>query len=280
MSSQLTTALAPTFGWSTSASDLVLTFASGASPVTVAVPSGSYRVLLGSSAVDFLQVAETAINGALTGMGRGETCAVTMRPNGRVRLTFTGAATVAGSGPLARALGLASGTGTTHDATKGPKYFAAFVERQASAAVARTAARYQVTAAGESQGWRSGVVVGHIEAMKLGFVPSDPTYQAALGAYQTPAAADLANAGSVGAHDGVWGVTDVLLSAGGKVVAYADGNLQALLSSTTERYHLGALSAQDVSAPRFELTDEAWPAWQRLTLTFTRSATTPSGTRA
>lgn len=280
MSSSLTTAFAPTFDWSTSATDLVLTFASGTSPVNVAVPSGSYRMLLGSSSVDFLQVLQAAINTALSGAVRAETCAVTMRANGRVRLTFTGAATVSGTGPAARALGLATGTGTTHDATKGPKYFAAFVERLSSAIVARTAARYQVTAAGESQGWRSGVVVGHCDALKLGFIPSDPTYAAALGAYQTPAAADLANAGSVGAHDGVWGVTDVLLSAGGKVVAYADGNLQALLSSTTERYHLGALSAQDVSAPRFELTDETWPAWQRLTLTFTRSATTPSGTRA
>lgn len=280
MSSALTTALAPTFDWTTGVADLVLTFASGTSPINVAVPTGSYRVLLGAAAVDFLQVVQAAIGTALSGAGRSETCAVTMQANGRVRLTFSASTTVSGTGPAARLLGLASGTGTTHDATKGPKHFAAFVERQASAIVARTAARFKVTGGGESQGWRSGVVVGVCEALRLGFIPSDPTYQSSLGAYQTPAAADLANVGSVGDHDGVWSVTDVLLSSGGKVVAYADGNLQTLLSSTTARYHLGALSPDDVARPRFELDDEAWPAWQRLTLTFTRSATDPTGTRA
>lgn len=282
MSSTLTTAIAPTFDWSTSATDIVLTFASGASPVNVAIPTGSYRVLLGSSSVDFLQVVQAAINTALSGALRSEVFTVSLGADGRVTLESTGVFSVSALSAAMKLLGFTAAPSSALSATaqRAPKYLATFVERQSSAVVPRTAARFQVTAGGESQGWRSGVVVGHCEAMRLGFIPSDPTYAAGLGAAQTPASPDLAYAGSLGSHDGVWSVADVLFSAGGKVVAYADGNLQTLRTSTTARYHLGALSAQDVSAPRFELVDESWPAWQRLTLTFTRSATAPSGTRA
>lgn len=282
MSSTLTTAIAPTFDWSTSATDIVLTFASGTSPVNVAIPSGSYRILLGSSAVDFLQVVQSAINTALSGAMRSEVFTLTLGADARVTIESTGVFSVSALSAALKLLGFTSAPSSALSVTaeRPPKYLATFVERQSSVIVPRTAARWQVTGGGESQGWRSGVVVGHCEALRLGFIPADPTYQSALGAAQTPALPDLAHVGSLGAHDGVWSVADVLMVSGGKVVAYADGNLQTLRTSTTARYHLGALSAQDVSAPRFEQQDESWPAWQRLTLTFTRSATTPTGTRA
>jgi len=283
MSQVLTTALAPTFSWTTSSTDLVLTFASGASPINVAIPTGTYRMLLGPSTgdgADFLQAVAAAIATSISGAVRSETFTVSMRPSGRVRITSSGTVTISGTGPAAKALGLETATGTTFDAARAPKWFAAFVERQSSAFIPRTASRFATTIAGESYGWRSGVVVSRMESMRLGFIPSDPTYQAALNCAQTPAMPADEYASSIGSHDGVWSVADVLMASGGKVVALASGNLQTLLTSTTERYHLGALSPADVSAPRFELDDPAWPAYQRLTLSFTRSATAPTGVRA
>lgn len=282
MTSILTTALAAPFDWTTGATDLVLTFASGTSPINVALPSGTYRVMLGSSSTDVLQATKAAINTAASGAGRSEVFDVAMGADGRVTISSTGAFAVSGLSTLSKLLGFTSAPTTTTSATaqRAPKYLATFVERQASAIVPRTAARFAVTGGGESYGWRSGVVVGHCDALQLGFIPADPTYAAGLGASQTPAMPDDAYLATLGSHDGVWSVADVLMVSGGKVIAYAPGNLQTLRSSTSARYYLGALGPDDVARPRFELDDPAWPAWQRLTLTFTRSASTPSATRA
>lgn len=282
MASTLTSALAAPFDWETGTTDLVLTFASGTSPINVALPSGTFRVLLGTSSTDVLQATRAAINTSVAGAGRSEVFTVAMGADARVTISATGAFAVSSLSPLLRLLGFTSAPTTTTSATaqRPPKYFATFVERQASAIVPRTAARFAVTGGGESYGWRSGVVVGHCEAMRLGFIPADPTYAAGLGAAQTPAMPDDAYLATLGDHDGVWSVADVLLVSGGKVVAYAPGNLQTLRSSTSARYYLGALGPDDAARPRFEQDDPAWPAWQTLTLSFTRSASTPTGTRA
>lgn len=282
MASTLTTAIAPDFEWTTGSTDIVLTFASGTSPINAAIPTGTYRVLLGTSTTDLLQAVKTAINGALSGALRPEVFDVTMGADARVTISATGAFAVSSLSTLMKVLGFTSAPTSTTSATaqRPPKYFATFVERQASAIVPRTAARFAVTGGGESYGWRSGVIVGVCDAMQLGFIPADPTYAAGLGAAQTPAMPDDAYLATLGAHDGVWSVADVLMVSGGKVIAYAPGNLQTLRSSTSARYYLGALGPDDAARPRFEQDDPAWPAWQRLTLTFTRSAATPTGTRA
>ena len=94
---QLRSAIAPTFTWTSVPVDIVLTFASGTSPVNVNIPTGSYRMMLAPSFSDFIRVVRSAINTAISGAGRTEVVALVMGADSRIVFTSTGALSATGT---------------------------------------------------------------------------------------------------------------------------------------------------------------------------------------
>lgn len=285
----LTTAIAPTFTLST-AETFTLTFSSGTSPVTVTMAAGDYRMVLGcapgtAGTKDYLRALSTAIQAALTARGAGETCAVGFDSStllATIAVTgsaWTAAAETAGS-PLRRAGFNASVTpvGNNADGVRAVLHIACFIERVHIGWQPVSVVSGAQTLGGVPYGITSGVR-RDVDQMRLGFVPSTPTYRTNLGLSQTalyPADAYEFSLGVVAARE--WSVLDVVTSALGQPVAFARGTWQTLASSTAAEAHLnyydlGAIAIDSIMRPSLERTRDGWDAYYSITLDVTRSST-------
>lgn len=275
----LTTAIAPTFTLST-AETFTMTFSSGTSPITVTMAAGDYRMVLGgtSGTKDYLRALQTAIQTALTARGAGETCAVGFDTNTLlVTIAVTGsawtaAAETAGS-PLRRVGFNASVTpvGNNADGVRAVLHLACFVERVHVGWQPVSVVSGAQTLGGVPYGITSGVR-RDVDQMRLGFVPSTPTYRTDLGLSQTalyPADAYAFSLGVVAARE--WSVLDVLTSALGQPVAFARGTWQTIASSTTDSYDVGSIDAKSIMQPGIERTRDGWDAYYGITLDVIRS---------
>lgn len=275
----LTTAIAPTFTLST-AETFTLTFSSGTSPVTVTVAAGDYRMVLGgtSGVLDYLRALSTAIQTALTARSAGETCAVGFDPStllATIAITgsaWTAAAETAGS-PLRRAGFNASVTPVGNNAAgvRAVLHLACFIERVHIGWQPVSVVSGAQTLGGVPYGITSGVR-RDVDQMRLGFVPSTPTYRTDLGLSQTalyPADAYAFSLGVVAARE--WSVLDVLTSALGQPVAFARGTWQTIASSTTDYYDVGSITIDSIMQPSLERTRDGWDAYYSITLDVVRS---------
>lgn len=279
MPPQLRSAIAPTFAWTSSPPDIVLTFASGTSPVNVTIPTGSYRMLLAPSFADFIRVVRAAINTAISGAGRSEVVTLTMGADSRIAFTSTGA--LSATGTALEYLGFAAGflTGTSVTADYPPRYFATFVSRVSNGWVTRTATASAETMAGVGYGVK--INTWHDEdEVAFDFCPYDVTQRTSLGVYQTPIYPDaIYSRAQYGAHAGQWSVVDLLAVALGKTCAAALGNFQDQLTSTSERYNLVTIPGASIAQPRYERTREGWDAYYRWVTPLLRQSTA-TATRA
>lgn len=282
MAPTLRSALAPTFSWTTGAPDISFAFPSGTSPVTSSVASGSYRMLLASSTVDFLRVCQTAFNGSMSGSGRAETFTVSMNADSTVSIAISAGTFSATLTSLLRYLGfsanISAGTSTA-TSTYPPRFFAAFVSRVSADWTQVTPVSGSETAAGISYGVTSGVTTWEDE-FNFDFIPQNPTQRTSLAVNQTPWHPDDANLASLGNHNPPESISDVLTSSLGKTCALALGNLQDLRTSTTERYHLVSVPAKEIAAPRKNRTRDGWDAYFKWTVRMIRQSATPTSTRA
>lgn len=280
-----TCALAQAFTHTAEAVDLRLTFSSGTSPVETTVPSGTYRMCLAPSASDLIRVVQSRLNTALSGAGRTETVTVSLSAAGVFSLSVSPSAAFSAliipSDSLRARLGFtaapASGSPTTADVPVW--HLATFIERVSADWSQRTSVATAETESGAGYGVTSGITTWRDEVV-FGFVPRDPTYRASLAVPQTawePAPAYLTTLGTVDARE--FSVSDLLATGIGKTHAYAAGNFQALLSSTTERYHLVTIPGRECGAPRLARLREGWDAYRRWTVGLIRQST-PTGTRA
>lgn len=263
MPPQLRSAIAPTFAWTSTAPDIVLTFASGTSPVNVTIPTGNYRMLLAPSFADFIRVVRAAINTAISGAGRSEVVTLTMGADSRIVFTSTGALSATGT-PL-EYMGFAAGflSGTSVTAGFPPRYFATFVSRVSNGWVTRTATASAETMGGVGYGVK--INTWHDEdEVTFDFCPYDVAQRTSLGVYQSPIYPDaIYSRAQYGAHGGQWSVVDLLAVALGKTCAAALGNFQDQLTSTSERYNLVTIPGTAIAQPRYERTREGWDAYYR-----------------
>ena len=274
----LTSAVAVPFAWTSGGTDIVLTFASGASPVNVTVATGTYRMQLAPATIDFVRVVQNAINTALVGAGRSEVLTITMLPSSLIYVESTGVFTMALNDAF-KTLGFSVGVTSALNATSTypPANFATFIERVCADWSPKSAVSGAETNAGVgfgvySDAWREE------DEIAFGFIPRDPSTRASLSVNQTPWMPD---AGSLvgAAMPRQWTCRDVLETAGGKTCAMASGNLQTLLSSTSARYDIVTLPFAEIAAARKDRVRESWNAYFRWTSRWIRQST-QTGTRA
>ena len=274
----LTSAVAVPFAWTSAGTDIVVTFPSGTSPVNVTVPSGTYRMQLATSVSDFVRVVQTAITSAVIGAGRVDTFTLTMGADSRVTIVGSTTFSMAINSAM-RLLGFSASiaSATTATATYPPANFATFIERVCGDWSPKSAIAGAETNAGVGFGVYSGAWREEDE-IAFGFIPRDPSTRTSLAVNQTPW---MPNAGdAVGAAmPRQWTCRDVLETAGGKTCAMASGNLQTLLSSTTETYDLVTLPFAEIAAARKDRVRESWNAYFRWTARWIRQST-QTGTRA
>lgn len=286
----LTCAIAENFTHTSAAPDVVLTFSAGTTPVNVTLATGPYRMCLAPAATDYLRALESAINTAITGASHVDSnIAVTLSAAGVVTVTVVDEedselVTLTLSAAIAARLGLPTliDTGGVTWAFVGTRpvwHLATFVERVSADWQQRTAVASAETAGGVGYGVTSGITRWQDE-LTFGFIPRDPTFGTSLGVSQTPwepDAAYLTALGTVGAR--AYSVSDLLSTAMGKTCAFAAGNFQALLTSTTERYHIVTIPGRECGAPRLARLRAGWDAYRRWTTALIRQST-PTGTRA
>lgn len=250
--------LAAPFTWTSSAPDLVLTFTSGTSPVNVTIPSGEYRILLGTSGsapYEFLAVVESAINLALSGATRAETVTVTMRQDGYVLFTVTGGSmAMAGihATPLGALLGFTDTVlshFTTRRGERHPRHVALLCGQTVAPWTPARAMAVEMTEGGTTIGV-TGDVETHDTEARFAFIPDKP---GATSDYLTPWAPADALLVSVGAHSSTWTVRDMLRLAVGQTWGYAH-DYQAVRQSASERFDLVTVPPDTLRAPRIERT--------------------------
>lgn len=278
MSLAITSMLARRFAWTATGGGSITV---GANVRTITLTAGTYAIHAGPSVgegMDFLAMLKAAIDTALTPDSRTVAFALSAT-TGRLTMTVTGGnvTSVDLSATVDSLLGLINGgAGSSYTATLQPQQVFYSGSRLASTwRMARVVAA-DVTAAGVAYGIDSGLVRDEREQV-FAKIPRDPTVRTALGQYVSALHPDDVRLSTRGAHTGEWTLDDMLAQAVGSTFALYEGNFQASLSDTSERYSLVAIDPQDVASPRVELDADGWEAWQRCTLRLIRSGT---GTRA
>lgn len=279
MTQTLRSALAVPFAWtSTGASDIKLTFASGTSPVDVSMPTATYRICLEPSASDYLRVLQTSMNAAMTSAGRTGVFTLSLDEYARVLMVCTETFSVATLSDAMKVLGFVAAPSSVTTATGGygPKHLVTFTSRVSQGFVVREAMAGGETLAGIGYGVRTGIYREE-DDVALSFIPPDPATRSALGLYQSPWAPLPTD--TIGSHDGVWAVRDVIATAQGKTLHAALGTFQTLRTSTSERYDIVTLPTQDLAQPRRERVRTGWDAYFQWTTRMLRQSTA-TGTRA
>lgn len=242
--------LAAPFAWTSGGTDLAMTFASGTSPVNVAVASGTYRVLLSPAASDLLAVLNAAIVTAMGAVSRTETIVFSMTAAGLVTITASAAVTMADlhTSALGAILGFTSGIAgsfTTRTADRMPRHVALLCG-QASAPWAPTREMAVEMAAGGTTYGVMGTQETHETDATFAFIPDEPGITSdAL----TPWAPTKANLSTVGSHTGVWSVRDMLRLAIGQTWTFAH-DYQTVRSSSSERFDYVTVHHDTIRAPR------------------------------
>ena len=277
----LTSAVAVPFVWTSAGAglDLSIAFTTGTSPVTVTIPTGTYRMQLAPAASDFIRVVQAAINAAIITAGRTEVFSLTMGADSLVTITTTSLFTISPQPSAMKLMGFSTPitAALAGTATYPPANFATFIERVCADWSPKSAVSGAETNAGVGFGVYSGAWREE-DDIAFGFIPRDPSTRTSLAVNQTPWMPD-AGALVGAAMPRQWTCRDVLETAGGKTCAMASGNLQTLLSSTSARYDLVTLPFAEIAAARKSRVREEWNAYFRWSSKWIRQST-QTGTRA
>lgn len=268
MSTPPDVAFAVPFTWSPGSYDLRFTFAIGASPVDVTVPSGVYRMNLAPSSTDFLRVLAARANAALVASGRAETVTVSLSPStGRVTLAISATASWAFSATLRDALGLASSTAsavTSVTGTEPPRDLYLCAGGDSAGWQRREQVAGALNAAGRAFAVRSGIT-HESDEITLEFIPSTPEERALAGEVWSPW---LATPGVTLP----WSWARFWETALAQTVAYAR-HWQAVMASTSERYDLVTVDPAVFRAPDARHQFPSLTTWRVLRLPLARTGT-------
>lgn len=246
----------------------------------VTLTAATYAILAGPSSgtgMDFLVHLKARIDAALA--ADAITVTPTVNASGRVVLTFSNTVDeIAFSASVDALLGglNAVATQAVWTAARQPQEVFYSGSRAAAPWRMQSVIAASETVAGVAYGITSGILRDEKDGT-FSWIPRDPTVRADRGEVTTalhPLDTLLATRGS---HAGEWSLDDVLVKAPGSTFALYEGNFQAARSSTSERYSLVALAAEDVRAPQMDLQANGWEAYHRWSVRMLRSGT---GTRA
>lgn len=286
MALTLSHALAVNFSWTTAGGggyDLVLTFASGPSPVNVVFLTGTYRMLLAptsGSVRDFVREVQDAINSVMSADGRAETFTLTYSTTtGKLTLAISSGTFTCAFGSYTAAALLGFTTTRTAvasaEADYPPKYLATFVSRTGGDFVEREPVAARETVAGGQAGWRSGITT-FVDEVTFQAIPTNPAFQASY--VQTPwSSTDRATTRGAGHHP--FTCSDLLAVSLGKTVAFADGNLAECMSDTSKLYYLCTIPTESQRAPRVALMADGYLGLKTWTTKIVLRST-PTGNRA
>lgn len=256
-----TTALAPTFAWTSAGTDLTITI--GGTPYAVTVPTiAATRFLLAGSATEFMAHVVSAINTAVAASGR--TFTLTMLPSGRLRLAIdSGKFTLSTSLAFNRLMGF-FGTGIYQhvDADSPPWYFAMFGSVSGGVWAPMQSGGFEVTAGGGVYGF-AGTRTAYRRDLTCEFIPWDEAVRSARGDEVSSMWPDLAYIGDL-AGTGVtrpWSVLDVLQAARNVDCGLALGNFQAVRTSTTEPFYVCRVAPGSLLSPEITRQNDRWPVY-------------------
>lgn len=283
-----TSAFAPTFAHTSAAPDFTFTFASGVSPVTGSLTSGSYRMWLAASTGCYLRKTAEAMKGAINGArAAGGGVTATLSADGILTLTFAVdiPATVTIAAPMWRILGFASASPTiTAGVITGvrPVWYLALLSavkhgplqpRQAGGTEETTGGRVYAIAASLTS-WRRK----HAVSMQ----PTTSTQRTAQGAEATAMLPANAYLGALGSTSTAreWSVLDVLYASRNALCGIAIDNWPTVRTSTSDDLFLGYVAGDSLLSPEITAQDETWDAWCDWALTIVLPTTSQTTTRA
>lgn len=297
MTATLTSALAPTFLWTSPGVCISVKVPTGGGGVqyNATLSTTWARILLGKGATinaagtetlpDFLQALQAAINTACAASGK--TFTVGMSATGKLTLTYDDAGGAFDLVSIHATLDAIVGTWApavntqSITATYQPRHVAFMASVVGGDFSPRTPGAYARTAGGRSYGVSSGVTT-YVRRITLDWIPGDPSIASATGENTTPERATQANmpSASINNHSGQWSWVDVLAQARGAGCGLAIGNLQALRTDTAQRYYVGGLAAEVLTSPDFPQQDESRDAYRSLAIEFATFNDYPTNTRA
>lgn len=256
-----TTALAPTFAWTSAGTDLTITI--GGTPYAVTVPTiAATRFLLAGSATEFMAHVVSAINTAVAASGR--TFTLTMLPSGRLRLAIdSGKFTLSTSLAFNRLMGF-FGTGIYEhvDADSPPWYFAMFGSVSGGVWAPMQSGGFEVTAGGGVYGF-AGTRTAYRRDLTCEFIPWDEAVRSARGDEVSSMWPNLAYVGDL-AGTGVtrpWSLLDVLQAARNVDCGLALGNFQTVLTSTSEPFYVCRVAPGSILSPEITRQNDRWPVY-------------------
>lgn len=279
----INTALAVTFAWVTAGTDLSIAFPSGTSPVNVGVPSGTYRMGLAPTTgpvLDFIRVAEDAINAEMVAQGRAEEFTLRFNDDGRLVLTCIGGTFTASLGQLLRYLGWTTQAVAVAASTATNQPFFLFFSVSAFDGV------FQIRQDGAEEETSDRVYsfggdnVSYKRQLTYDRIPWDPTRASEVQCPATPYLPLSQYMNSIGQLGTArqWSMLDVWWWARNAQCALTIGDWQVLRTSTTTRYFIGTLAG--VLAPQVERMDAKLPRWLKHTMGFVLPTAGSTETRA
>lgn len=256
-----TTALAPTFAWTSGGTDLTITISG--TPYAVTVPTiAATRFLLAGSATEFMAHVVSAINTAVSASGR--TFTLTMLPSGRLRLAIdSDKFTLFTSLAFNRLMGF-FGTGVYEDvdADSPPWYFAMFGSVSGGVWAPMQSGGFEVTAGGGVYGF-AGTRTAYRRDLTCEFIPWDETVRSARGDEVSSMWPNLAYVGDL-AGTGVtrpWSLLDVLQAARNVDCGLALGNFQTVRTSTSEPFYVCRVAPGSILSPEITRQNDRWPVY-------------------
>jgi len=271
MSHEITTALAAPFTWTPDGSyDIRLAFASGASPVTATVDTGTYRMNLAptsGSVRDFLRRLETRINAALATAARAETVTVAITSRGRVTVTLSsGVATWTVTSTLRDTLGLSSTSFSSVASIAGteiPAHLYLFLGGESAGWSPEEAIASSMTNGGTALAIRSGVRTW-VDEFALEFIPSDPSYATEQEADWSP--------WEPGSTTLPWSLRGLLDTGLAQTCGWSV-EWQRVRDATDFAFDVVTIDPKDLARPRVTLMVPGLLAWRSWTVRLVRSST-------
>lgn len=259
-----TTALAPSFDWTSAGAGLDATFTIAATPYTVTVPTlAGARFLLAPSSTEFIAHVLTAFNAGIAASGR--TFTLTMGTDARLTLaidsgTFEGVISLA----LNRVLGFISiGVAVaTVTADNPPFYFATFGSVSGGVWAPMQSGGFEVTAGGSVFGF-AGTRTAYRRELNCEFIPWDEATRTTRGDEVTamwPAAAYLGDLAGTGVAR-AWSVLDVFAASRNVDCGLALHNFQTVRGSTSEPFYVCRLGPSSLLSPETTRQSDRWPAY-------------------
>lgn len=256
-----TTAIAPTFAWTSGGTDLTITI--GGTPYAVTVPTiAATRFLLAGSGAEFMAHVVSAINTAVAASGRTFTLA--MLSTGRIQLAIDSSKfTLSTSLAFNRLMGF-FGTGTYQhvDADSPPWYFAMLGAVSGGVWAPMQSGGFEVTAGGGVYGF-AGTRTAYRRDLTCEFIPWDEAVRSARGdevSSMWPNLAYIADLAGTGVTR-PWSLLDVLQSARNVDCGLALGNFQTVRTSTSEPFYVCRVAPGSLLSPEITRQNDRWPVY-------------------